>query len=146
MRCAEPALPGQVEAVSLVSSFSDANTPSDEEVTDTIRMRIGPSDRERMVQAAELSGMTLATFVRASAAREAGRILREHRTTTLPERDSLALLEALDNPSPESLSNHSTLAGMIGRIFPAGWIASTTFCASLPESSRRTTSRDCSLR
>ena len=93
-------MPGQVEAVSLVSSFSDANTPSDEEVTDTIRMRIGPSDRERMVRAAELSGMTLATFVRASAAGEAGRILREHRTTTLSERDSLALLDALDNPSP----------------------------------------------
>ena len=61
-------------------------------------MRVKPSDKERMSRAAELSGVKLATFVWASAAREAQRILREHQTTTLSDRDRVTLLEALDNP------------------------------------------------
>ena len=81
-------------------SFSDIKAPSDEKATDNIEMRVRPSDKERMSRAAELTGVKLATFVRASAAREAERILREHRTTTLSERDSRMLLEALDNPPP----------------------------------------------
>ena len=63
-------------------------------------MRVKPSSKARMSRAAELTGVKLTTFVRASAAREAERILREHRTTTLSERDSQALLEALDTPPP----------------------------------------------
>ena len=81
-------------------SFSDIKAPSDEKATDNIEMRVRPSDKERMSRAAELTGVKLATFVRASAAREAERILREHRSTTLSERDSRTLLEALDNPPP----------------------------------------------
>ncbi|MCY4589858.1 MAG: DUF1778 domain-containing protein [Alphaproteobacteria bacterium] len=83
-----------------MSSFSDIKAPSDEKATDRIRMRARPSDRERIARDAGLSGATLAMFVRASAVREAERILREHRTTTLSERDSRALLEALDKPPP----------------------------------------------
>ena len=61
-------------------------------------MRVKPSDKGRMSRAAEVSGVKLTTFFRASAAREAQRILREHQTTTLSKRDRLMLLEALDNP------------------------------------------------
>ena len=61
-------------------------------------MRVKPSDKGRMSRAAEVSGVKLTTFLRASAAREAQRILREHQTTTLSKRDRLMLLEALDNP------------------------------------------------
>ena len=59
-------------------SFSDKKAPSDEKATDNIEMRVRPSDEERMSRAAELTGVKLATFVRASAASEAERILREH--------------------------------------------------------------------
>ena len=79
-------------------NFSDATASSDERATDNIEMRVRPSDKDRFSRAAELTGVKLTTFVRASAAREAERILREHQTTTLSERDRQALLEALDNP------------------------------------------------
>ena len=80
--------------------FSDVTGSPDERATDNIEMRVKPSDKERISQAAELTGVKLTTFVRASAAREAERILREHQTTTLSERDRRTLLEALDNPPP----------------------------------------------
>ena len=63
-------------------------------------MRVKPSDKARMSRAAERTGVKLTTFVRASAAREAERILREHQTTTLSKRDSRTLLQALDNSPP----------------------------------------------
>ncbi len=69
-----------------------------EKVTDHIEMRVRPSDKERISRAAELSGVKLAAFVRASADREAGPVLREHQATALSERDRRMLLEALDNP------------------------------------------------
>ena len=81
-----------------VLEFKDVDASSDEKATDNIEMRVKPSDKERMSRAAELSGVKLTTFVRASAAREAQRILREHQTTTLSDRDRVTLLEALDNP------------------------------------------------
>ena len=79
-------------------NFTDVPASPDERATDNIEMRVRPSDKERISRAAELTGVGLTTFVRASAAREAERILREHQTTTLSERDRQALLEALDNP------------------------------------------------
>ena len=79
-------------------NFSDVTSSPDERATDNIEMRVKPSDKDRISRAAELSGVKLTTFVRASATREAERILREHQTTTLSERDRRALLEALDNP------------------------------------------------
>ena len=79
-------------------NFTDVPASPDERATDNIEMRVRPSDKERISRAAELTGVRLTTFVRASAAREAERILREHQTTTLSERDRQALLEALDNP------------------------------------------------
>ena len=79
-------------------NFSDVSASPDERATDNIEMRVKPSDKERISRAAELTGVKLTTFVRASAAREAERILREHQTTTLSEDDRRALLDALDNP------------------------------------------------
>lgn len=81
-------------------NFSDVEARSGEKATDNIEMRVKPSDKVRIARAAELTGVKLATFVRASASREAERVLREHQTTALSERDSRTLLEALDNPPP----------------------------------------------
>ena len=78
--------------------FKNVDASSDEKATDNIKIRVKPSDKERISRAAELSGVKLTTFVRGSAARAAQRILREYQTTTLSERDRLTLLEALDNP------------------------------------------------
>ena len=101
-------------------NFSDVEAPSDEKATDNLEMRVKPSDKERMSRAAELTGVKLTTFVRASAAREANRILREHQTTVLSERDTRMLLEALDNPPPPTRAARDAVRRYRSRIANAG--------------------------
>ena len=97
-------------------NFSDVTASLDERATDNIEMRVKPSDKERISRAAELSGVKLTTFVRASAAREAERILREHQTTTLSERDRRTLMEALDNPPPPTRAARDAVRDYRSRI------------------------------
>ncbi len=97
-------------------NFSDVTASPDERATDNIEMRVKPSDKERISRAAELTGVKLTTFVRASAAREAERILREHGTTTLSERDRRALLDALDNPPPPTRAARDAVRDYRSRI------------------------------
>ena len=97
-------------------NFTDVTASPDERATDNIEMRVRPSDKDRISRAAELSGVKLTTFVRASAAREAERILREHQTTTLSERDRQALLEALDNPPPPTRAARDAVRDYRSRI------------------------------
>ena len=73
-----------------------------------------------MSRAAELTGARLTTFVRASAARGADRVLCEHQTTALSQRDWRTLLEALDNlPSPTRAARDA-VRGYRSRIANAG--------------------------
>ena len=99
--------------------FGDVEAPSREKATDDIEMRVKPSDQERISRAAELSGVKLATFVRASAAREAERVLREHQTTVLSERDRRMLLEALDNPAPPTPAARDAVRSYRARVVNA---------------------------
>ena len=101
-------------------NFSDVEAPSDEKATDHLDMRMKPSDKQRMSRAAELTGVKLTTFVRASAAREAERVLCEHQTTALSERDRRALLEALDNPPPPTRAARDAVRAYRSRIANAG--------------------------
>ena len=101
-------------------NFRDVEAPSDEKATDNIEMRVKPSSKRRIAQAAELSGVKLTTFVRASAAREAERILREHQTTVLSERDRRMLLEALDHPPPPTAAARDAVRNYRARITNAG--------------------------
>ena len=100
--------------------FKDVEALSDEKATDHLEMRVRPSDKARMSRAAELTGVRLSTFVRASAAREAERVLREHQTTALSERDRRTLLEALDNPPPPTSAARDAVRGYRSRISNAG--------------------------
>ena len=104
----------------VVLNFSDVEAPSDEKATDKIEMRVRPIDKARISQAAELSGVKLSTFVRTSAAREAKRILREHRTTMLSERDRRMLLKALDNPPVPTATARDAVRDYRSRIANAG--------------------------
>ena len=97
-------------------NFSDVTASLDERATDNIEMRVKPSDKERISRAAELSGVKLTTFVRASAAREADCILREHQATTLSERDRRTLMEALDNPPPPTRTARDAVRDYRSRI------------------------------
>ena len=100
-------------------NFSDVEAPSDEKATDSLEMRVKPSDKERMSHAAELTGVKLTTFVRACAAREADRVLREHQTTILSERDRRTLLEALDSPPPPTRAARDAVRSYRSRIVNA---------------------------
>ena len=100
----------------VVLKFSDVTASPNERATDHIEMRVKPSDKDRISRAAELTGVKLATFVRASAAREAERILREHQTTTLSVRDRRAILEALDNPPPPTRAARDAVRDYRSRI------------------------------
>ena len=82
-------------------NFSEVETPPDEKAIDHIKMRVKPSDRERMSRAAE-------------------RILREHQTTVLSERDSQAVLKALDNPPAPTLAARDAVHNYRSRIVNAG--------------------------
>ena len=79
-------------------NFIDPDVYSSEKATDSIEMRIKPSVKSGIVRAAELMGVPLTSFVRASAMREAERVLRDHQTTVLSARAQRALLAALDSP------------------------------------------------
>ena len=81
-------------------NFTDAEARADEKATDHIEMRVKPSDKERMAHAADLMGVKLKSLVRMLAAREAERVLREHQTTVLLERDRRTLPKAHDKPPP----------------------------------------------
>ena len=100
--------------------FRDVETPVQEKATDNIEMRVKPSVKERMMRAAELSGVKLATFVRASAAREAERILHEYQITTLSKRDRKTLLKALDEPPPPTAEARDAVRDYRSRIVNAG--------------------------
>ncbi|MCY4169327.1 MAG: DUF1778 domain-containing protein [Rhodobacter sp.] len=101
-------------------SFTDAEARADERATDRIEMRVRPSDRKRMERAAELTGVRLATFVRASAARGAERVLSGYQATALSERDRRTLLEALDNPPPPTGAARDAVRAYRSRIANAG--------------------------
>ena len=101
-------------------NFSDVEAPSNEKATDNLEMRVKPSDKERMSRAAELTGVKLTTFVRASAAREADQVLREHQTTVLSECDTRMLLEALDNPPPPTRTARDAVRRYRSRTANAG--------------------------
>ena len=101
-------------------NFGEIEASSDEKATDHLEMRVKPSDKERLSRAAELTGVRLTTFVRASAVREAERVLHEHQTTVLSERDRRTLLEALDNPPAPTRAARDAVRGYRSRIAHAG--------------------------
>ena len=101
-------------------NISDVEAPLDEKAADHLEMQVKTSDKQRMSRAAELTGGKLTTFVRALAAQEAERVLREHQTTVLSERDWRTLLEALDNPPPPTRAARDAVRAYRSRIVDAG--------------------------
>ena len=83
-------------------NFIDPEVASGEKSTETIEMRIKPSVKNGIVRAAELMGVSVTSFMRASAVREAERVLREHQATLLTAREHRIVLDALDSPPPPS--------------------------------------------
>ena len=100
----------------LALNFRDVEAPSDEQATARIEMRVKPSDKGRISQAAERSDVTLTTFVRAFAAREAERMLREHQATVLSERARRTLRKVLNHPPPPTAAARESVHNYHARI------------------------------
>lgn len=101
-------------------NFGDVQGVSKEKATDHIEIRVKPSDKERIAQAANLLGVKRATFVKVAAAREAERVLVEQQTTVPSQRDTRMLLEVLDNPPPPTPAARDMVRSYRARIVNAG--------------------------
>lgn len=73
-------------------------------VQDSSRMslRIRPEDKALLVRAAAHARTDLTTFVLSNAVQAARSVIAEAERVALSERDSLRVLEALENPPPPS--------------------------------------------
>lgn len=65
---------------------------------DRIELRISQKERERFLEAATFSGMSLSAFIRLAAIEKSKDILKSNDTLTLSHRDRDLFLEALENP------------------------------------------------
>jgi len=78
--------------------------------SERLEARVTPQQKGLLVQAAELSGLSLSDFLVWSASRAAQDAIREHNVITLTARDSLAFAEALLNPSKPNAALRAAFA------------------------------------
>ena len=83
-------------------------------VEDNKRMslRIRPEQKALLARAAALRSTDLTTFVTHSALREAESVIEEAERTKLSERDSLLVLDLLENPPPANAKLRAAIAAM----------------------------------
>ncbi|AMK24701.1 ABC transporter [Rhizorhabdus wittichii DC-6] len=83
-------------------------------VEDNRRMslRIRPEQKALLARAAALRHTDLTTFVTGSALREAESVIEEAERTKLSERDSLLVLDLLENPPPANAKLRAAIAAM----------------------------------
>jgi len=65
-----------------------------------IYIRLDPESKRLLAEAANLSNETTSSFVRRAAVETALRLVREMSVLRLSQEDSIAFVEALDNPPP----------------------------------------------
>jgi uncharacterized protein (DUF1778 family) len=70
--------------------------------TDRIELRASPAEKSLLTRAAQLERLDLTSFVMRAALPQAERIVAESEKIQLSERDSLRVLELLENPPPPS--------------------------------------------
>lgn len=63
-----------------------------------LALRIRPADKAVLLRAVALEGTDLTDFVLRTALREAQAVIEEHERVKLSKRDSLRVLELLENP------------------------------------------------
>ncbi|PIE37713.1 MAG: ABC transporter [Gammaproteobacteria bacterium] len=70
------------------------------ETNHRMSLRIGAKEKSLLIRAAALEHTNLTDFVIRNVLSAAKRVVEEHELTELTERDSLHVLELLDNPPP----------------------------------------------
>lgn len=79
-----------------------ARPPSDIPRTERIELRAAPAEKALLTRAAALEGLDVSKFVMRAALPQAESVVAAAETIELSERDSLRVLELLENPPPPS--------------------------------------------
>lgn len=75
---------------------------SDSLRTERIELRAAPAEKALLLRAASLERLDVTSFVMRAALPQAERVVAAAETVELSERDSLRVLELLENPPPPS--------------------------------------------
>ena len=77
-----------------------------------MNLRVSPEVKARLVRAAALRNTDLTNFVTQSALREADAVIEQADKIKLSERDSLLVLDLLENPRPLNAKMRAAIAAM----------------------------------
>ena len=82
------------------------------EASERMNLRVKPEVKARLVRAAALRHTDLTEFVTRTALREAEAVIEEAERIKLSERDSLLVLDLLENPPPANAKLRAAIAAM----------------------------------
>jgi len=82
------------------------------EASERMNLRVKPEVKARLVRAAALRHTDLTEFVTRTALREAEAVIEEAERIKLSERDSLLVLNLLENPPPANSRLRAAIAAM----------------------------------
>jgi uncharacterized protein (DUF1778 family) len=82
------------------------------EASERMNLRVKPEVKARLVRAAALRHTDLTEFVTRTALREAEAVIEEAEHIQLSERDSLLVLDLLENPPPVNARLRAAIAAM----------------------------------
>lgn len=88
------------------------------ENNEPIRLRVSPEQMSALTQASALLGVDLADFVLESALLKAAAMLSGAETIVLSERDSLVVLDALENPPAPNAALRKAIAARRSMVCP----------------------------
>lgn len=77
-----------------------------------MNLRVRPEQKAKLMRAAALRRTDLTDFVLQPALREANAVIEESERVVLSERDSLLVLELLENPPAPNTKLRAAIAGM----------------------------------
>ena len=79
-----------------------SRAPTDTQRSDRIELRTSPAEKALLTRAAALQRLDLTSFVLGSALPQAESVIAAAENVELSERDSLRVLDLLENPPPPS--------------------------------------------
>ncbi len=79
-----------------------------------VAMRVRPADKAILMRAVALAQTDMTSFILQSALREAETVIAKHERVKLSERDSLIVLEALENPPAPNAKLRKAARGLPG--------------------------------
>ncbi len=80
-----------------------------------LALRLKPADKAVIVRAAALSQTDMTSFILRTVLQEAQAVIEEHERVKLSPRDSLLVMELLENPPPANAKLRKAARALLGR-------------------------------